>query len=192
MKTAAPQRTTIETNNCGYHPAAASQYAISTHGSAAAGASVTKKISARGPVAGAPSAGGAAPQDQLADEGEQASPPRWKRRFIDEHKTPDHALTWRTNSEKSKLLRAWRNGVGKAFPESGRPLRIAWTLEGLFGNQGYAFPTDAYLSRELVFRLKMCSALLPRSKRLERSFGRRCSFGAGRANRSGVSGHRPK
>jgi hypothetical protein len=61
----------------------------------------------------------------------EAPSPKWKRQFIGEGQTPEHALTWRTRCEKNKLLRAWRNWTGKAFPESGRILRIAWTLEGL-------------------------------------------------------------
>jgi hypothetical protein len=80
-------------------------------------------------------------------EGEQRK--RWKRQFINEQETPANVIKWRTPREKAKRLASWRDEVGKTFPASGRNLRIAWSLECLFGHDGYAFPTDGYLSRKL-------------------------------------------
>jgi hypothetical protein len=76
-------------------------------------------------------------------------PVRRRRKFIDENATPAGALVWRTVRQKSKLFDEWRVAVGKSFPKSARDLRLAWTLEWLFGEMGFAYATDGYLSRKL-------------------------------------------
>ena len=76
-------------------------------------------------------------------------PERRRRKFIDEKTTPHGALVWRTARQKAKLFDEWRVAVGKSFPKSARDLRLAWTLEWLFGEMGFAYATDGYLSRKL-------------------------------------------
>jgi hypothetical protein len=72
-----------------------------------------------------------------------------RRKFIDENATPTGALVWCSARQKSKLFDGWRVAVGKSFPKSARDLRLAWTLEWLFGEMGFAYATDGYLSRKL-------------------------------------------
>lgn len=71
-----------------------------------------------------------------------------RRRFIGPNATPASALKWSSNKERAIALRGWRVAVGKAFAEHSRCLRVAWTLEWLFGEQGFAFPSDSFLHRE--------------------------------------------
>lgn len=85
---------------------------------------------------------------EIGAEGKE--PKKWRRRFVGEQEAPAHAILWQTPGQKAKRLDAWRAEIGKLFPESGRILRIAWTLEWLFGSQGFAFPTDAFLSQKLA------------------------------------------
>lgn len=75
--------------------------------------------------------------------------PRSNRRFIDARDIPANAIRWRTPAEKAKRLDAWRMAVGRHFASSARVLRVAWTLEWMFGPEGFAFATDAYLERKL-------------------------------------------
>jgi hypothetical protein len=76
-------------------------------------------------------------------------PARRRRQFIDENATPLGALVWRTARQKAKLFDQWRVAIGKLFPSSARVLRVAWALEWLFGQEGFAYATDSYLSRKL-------------------------------------------
>lgn len=75
---------------------------------------------------------------------------RRQRRFIKDGRAPESALAWRGNRARSKALRLWRASVSKAFSARPRCLRVAWSLEWLFGKDGYAFPTDGFLARELA------------------------------------------
>ena len=74
---------------------------------------------------------------------------RQQRRFIKEGRALDGALSWRGNRGRAKALRQWRTRVSKTFSARPRFLRVAWTLEWLFGKDGYAFPTDGFLANEL-------------------------------------------
>jgi len=79
---------------------------------------------------------------------------RQQRRFIKDGASPDEALRWFSPRQKTRSLRQWRQITGKLFAEHGRCLRIAWTLEWLFGQDGFAYPTDTFLSRELGIPIK--------------------------------------
>ncbi len=79
---------------------------------------------------------------------------RQQRRFIKDGSTPQDALRWFALKQRDKALYKWRLANGKLFAEHGRCLRIAWTLEWLFGKNGYAHPTDAFLSQELGIPIK--------------------------------------
>ena len=96
----------------------------------------------------------------MREEQSAGTPAKSKRRFIDERDIPTAAIHWRTPAEKAKRLDAWRTAVGRQFASSARVLRVAWTLEWMFGPNGFAFPTDAYLERKLgVPVLKIQAAL---------------------------------
>jgi hypothetical protein len=73
---------------------------------------------------------------------------RKRREFINLDSTPSCALTWTNPRDKARQLDRWRNAVGRRFARSARVLHVAWNLEWLF-KDGYAFPTDSYLSRKL-------------------------------------------
>lgn len=105
-------------------------------------------------------------------EAEGEEPKRWKRQFVDEHTTPPSAITWRTASQKAKRLEVWRDEVGRAFPESGRILRLAWALEWLFSHKGFAYATDGFLSQKLaipVNKIQSCLTELERSGAIVRA-----------------------
>jgi hypothetical protein len=70
-----------------------------------------------------------------------------QRKFLGANVTPPSALTWNTPGQKARLIYAWRKAVGKRFARSARVMHVAWTLEWLL-KDGYAYATDAYLSRE--------------------------------------------
>ncbi|MBR1270449.1 hypothetical protein JQ629_23520 [Bradyrhizobium sp. AUGA SZCCT0222] len=85
-----------------------------------------------------------------------------KRRFIKPSEVPEKAITWRTAAERAQQLDRWRTAVGRHFAGSSRVLRVAWTLEWMFGlKQGYAFCTDGFLERKLdIPIIKIQAALL--------------------------------
>jgi hypothetical protein len=86
--------------------------------------------------------------------------------FADEEDTPTNALSWRTRSQKAKALDGWRIEVGRTFPESARVLRVAWTLEALFGSaKGYARVTDCHLSRKLGIPLQKIRSSMTKLER---------------------------
>jgi hypothetical protein len=87
-------------------------------------------------------------------------PVRRRRKFIDQNTTPQGALVWRTARQKAKLFDQWRVAVGKSFPSSARVLRVAWALEWLFGQEGFAYATDSYLSRKLGVAINKIQAAL--------------------------------
>ncbi|MDE3179293.1 MAG: hypothetical protein KGM47_06490 [Acidobacteriota bacterium] len=72
-----------------------------------------------------------------------------QRKFIPLNATPPLALKWVTSRERKDVLVSWMIATGKKFAEYPRCLRVAWALQGLVGTNGYAFPTDAYLSKQL-------------------------------------------
>jgi hypothetical protein len=84
---------------------------------------------------------------------EPTTSPKWRRRFVRDGETPQHALTWRHSKQRTALLCAWRNAVIGRFTESARLLRIAWTIEGLAVKKGYAFISDSTLSKRLGIHL---------------------------------------
>lgn len=88
------------------------------------------------------------PDDGASPAGAQK--PIWhKRRFIGRNETPEHALTWRSTRQRTSRLCDWRDATMQLYPESGRQLRIAWTLEGLATQKGYAFISDSTLAKKL-------------------------------------------
>lgn len=74
---------------------------------------------------------------------------RSRRKFIPENAIPANAATWRSPKGRAKFFHPWRQAVGRKFSGSPRVLRVAWTLEWLFGKDCYAFATDSYLARQL-------------------------------------------
>jgi hypothetical protein len=79
----------------------------------------------------------------------QRAPRKSQRKFISPNATPPLALMWVSNNERKAALVSWMVATGKRFAESPRCLRVAWALHGLVGRTGYAFATDAFLSRQL-------------------------------------------
>lgn len=86
------------------------------------------------------------------DDGADAQ--RHKRKFIKRDGCPATALVWRGPRAKSVALRKWRGGVSREFSAQASCLRVAWILEWLFGKDGFAFPTDAFIARETGMALK--------------------------------------
>lgn len=80
----------------------------------------------------------------------EPSPNRRLRTFQIVHpdQRPVGALVWTTGRQKSLLRRHWRHTVMHRFSDSSRALRLAWILQELSGDKGYAFATDAYLASE--------------------------------------------
>ena len=76
---------------------------------------------------------------------------KWKRRrcFVRDGELPEHALTWPSSKQRTAKICAWRTAVIGRYSESARPLRIAWTIEGLAVKKGYAYCSDSYLSKTL-------------------------------------------
>jgi hypothetical protein len=87
---------------------------------------------------------------------------------------PATALYWRTRSERAKALDGWRNEIGNRFPDKARVLRVAWSLESMFGSaKRYARVTDRYLSRKLNLPIKVvetCIRKLERAGLIVRTF----------------------
>lgn len=107
---------------------------------------------------------------------------RQQRRFIKDSVSPPNALRWFTSKQKTRLLRQWRSATSRKFAEHARCLRIAWALEWLFGKEGYAFPTDAFLSRELGMPINKVQAGLLALER-KQSIIRMSVFVDGKAER---------
>src|SRR5687768_4596766 len=70
--------------------------------------------------------------------------------FIEAGATPAGCLTWRTPREKSLQLHNWRTAVMRTFPEKARVVRIAWTMDSLFTNEGYCFASNGFFSERLL------------------------------------------
>jgi len=83
-----------------------------------------------------------------------------KRRFIRENETPEGALSWASPAKRALAMRQWRNAVGMRFNDAARVLRVAWTLEWLFGKDGFAYATDAFIERETHIPIKKIQAAL--------------------------------
>jgi hypothetical protein len=80
--------------------------------------------------------------------GDRPSPPKkWKRHF--ERGTPKDALTWKNARQRSARMFGWQCAVTTMFASSARVVRIAWLLSLLCQKEGYAFPTDEYISKTL-------------------------------------------
>jgi hypothetical protein len=61
---------------------------------------------------------------------------------------PAGALAWTSARQRGVLRRLWRIAVMRRFSESSRVLRLAWALQELAADKGYAFSTDAHLASE--------------------------------------------
>jgi hypothetical protein len=72
-----------------------------------------------------------------------------RRTFVHASHTPENALTWRTKGQRSHVLWPWREAVNRKFAERPRCLRLAWILDFLFGDDGFAFATDAWFERKI-------------------------------------------
>lgn len=72
-----------------------------------------------------------------------------KRKFVHESHVPEGALTWRSAKQRNVALWAWRNAVSREFAERPRCLRVAWSLDSLFGGDGFAFPADSWFERRI-------------------------------------------
>jgi hypothetical protein len=80
---------------------------------------------------------------------EAPSSQRWKGRFIRDGEIPEHAITWRGSKQRTARICAWRIPVIKRFHGSARLLSIAWTIEGLTVERGYAYCGDIFLSKQI-------------------------------------------
>jgi len=74
---------------------------------------------------------------------------RQQRKFIKNGTVPNGALVWRGSRARNKVIHLWRIGTSRNFSSRPRCLRVAWLLEWLFGKDGFAYPTDAFIGREL-------------------------------------------
>lgn len=83
-----------------------------------------------------------------------SSDERRRRKFIKRDGYPTTALIWHNNRAKSLALRKWRAAVSRAFSAQASCLRVAWILEWLFGKDGFAYPTDAFIAHETGMALK--------------------------------------
>jgi hypothetical protein len=78
----------------------------------------------------------------------KAKRPKAKRIVTQAGRVPDGALTWASKKEKAEQLRWWRRGIGRTFKEQARVIRLAWALEWLFTDEGFAYPNNHFLGRE--------------------------------------------
>jgi hypothetical protein len=84
-----------------------------------------------------------------------------RRNFVHASHTPPDALAWRTPAQRNKALWPWREAVNRKFAERPRCLRVAWLLDCLFGEDGYAFATDSWFERKICLPVnKVQEALL--------------------------------
>jgi hypothetical protein len=93
------------------------------------------------------------------------SPSKQHRRRRFERGTPDDALTWKTPRQRSTRMFAWQIEVMAKFCTSPRALRIAWLLASLSMKEGYAYPTDSYISKTLDIQLNHVQAALAELER---------------------------
>jgi hypothetical protein len=84
-----------------------------------------------------------------------------RRTYVHASHTPPDALTWRTATQRNRVLWPWREAVNRKFAERPRCLRVAWLLDCLFGLDGYAFATDSWFERKIGLPInKVQEALL--------------------------------
>lgn len=78
---------------------------------------------------------------------------------------PDMALRWTSAKSKYAALDAWRSAMMQQFPES-RCIRVLWELEHLFNTEkGYAYPSDALLSKATGLNLTKLQSTLTKLDR---------------------------
>jgi hypothetical protein len=111
-----------------------------------------------------------------------ASPKYKRRRFIGENETPEHALTWKTAPQRSKLMFAWQLAVMALFSSRAPILRVAWLLSTLCLKEGYAYATDSYIARTLDIQLNHVQAAITALER-KGAIVRASSFVAGKPQR---------
>jgi hypothetical protein len=85
---------------------------------------------------------------------------RRRRRVIAPDAIPDGVLAWTGKIPKRSALHLWRRGVCRRFATSARILRVAWALEWLFADCGYAYPTDSFLARQTDLPVNKVQAAL--------------------------------
>jgi hypothetical protein len=71
---------------------------------------------------------------------------------------PPGALLWLDKKSKAQALHSWRRGLSRTFAERARALRVAWALEWLFTDAGFAYASDAYLEHETGLPLNKVQA----------------------------------
>ena len=57
-------------------------------------------------------------------------------------------------------MHRWRRGLSRGFAERARALRVAWALEWLFTDDGYAYPSDPHLASDTGLPLNKVQAAL--------------------------------
>jgi hypothetical protein len=90
-------------------------------------------------------------------------PKKWKRHF--ERGIPKDALTWSTARQRAARMFGWQCAVTTNFASSARVVRIAWLLSLLCQKEGYAFPTDDYISKTLGIPLNKVQQALTELER---------------------------
>jgi hypothetical protein len=109
-----------------------------------------------------------------------APPKKWKRHF--ERGTPKGALTWKSAKQRSARMFAWQVAVMAKFSTSHRVLRVAWLLHALCLKEGYAYPTDSYISKTLGIQLNHVQTALASLER-ESAIVRASCFVSGKPQR---------
>jgi hypothetical protein len=107
-------------------------------------------------------------------------PSKSKRHF--ERGTPQDALTWNTARQRWARLLGWQVAVSTKFAGSARIVRVAWLLSWLCQKEGYAFPTDGYISKTLGIPLNKVQQALTELQRAG-AIVRASSFVDGKARR---------
>jgi hypothetical protein len=116
----------------------------------------------------------------MAEDRCDPSPTKWKRHF--ERGIPKDALTWNTARQRWSRMLGWQIAVSTEFAGSARALRIAWLLSSLCQRDGYAFPTDSYISETLGIPVNKVQQALTELERAG-AIIRASSFVAGKPQR---------
>src|SRR5262245_39118306 len=72
-----------------------------------------------------------------------------KRPLIKATDRPAGVLNWSTKREKREALWTWRRSVCNELNKDARAIRLAWLLQQLVTDDGFAFPSNDYLAKEI-------------------------------------------
>lgn len=86
------------------------------------------------------------PSPEVHSGPEEVAPPKRKRTIVHRSHVPDGALRWSGRAEKAERLMSWRRGILRHFRGKGTALGVAWELQGLFSDDGFAYPSDGFLA----------------------------------------------